>query len=276
MADTLVYISHPSDGVTTFQRARVERAPDVAGAPGAFTEITNILLDSNADHTNYTDTAGTSTDWYRYRWANTAGTVFSDYSPSRQAGDYKIREWIKADIPDADITNTDWDRWRDQVFSDLALQGLGKITGTLYSWTPASNTDEWQNIDGRVSTVLQVDIYKGSDKLTTLTDWYQVGRKIRIPSPRSTWTYKYWGVEEIRNIGDLSDEMFNIVYWGMRLKYLFRRLADRQNFKFYLSADKTSDITITDLEKMAAEARSEYEVRLASVKSGIGLPTYRA
>src|SRR5947209_3667267 len=99
MANTLVIINNPADGVTTYQNGKVQRAPDSSGTPGTFADLATTALDGTAETTNYTDIAGLTTDWYRYRWENTAATVVSDWSASIQAGDYLIRQWVTKDIP---------------------------------------------------------------------------------------------------------------------------------------------------------------------------------
>jgi hypothetical protein len=64
-----------------------------------------------------------------------------------------------------------------------------------------------------------------------------------------------------------------ILYWGMRLKYLDKRLAERANFRYFLSADKTSDVPLGQLEAHRNTAAKEFETRLADVKQTYAMPS---
>lgn len=138
---------------------RVERAPDAAGVPGAFAEITAVDIDDSDLYTLYNDAVGAATDWYRHRWSNAAGTVFSGYSPSLQAGDSQMRQWIRADIPDADLTATIWDRWIDQSLIDLYAFGLWKpVTQTVTVTSSNGAVDRLYGINGEIRDVFAVEV----------------------------------------------------------------------------------------------------------------------
>ena len=274
MAQTTITAATPSDGITTYQKIRIERAPNSGGVPGAWAEVVSIDVDPFNEFTSYTDTGGADTDWYRYRYANTGGSVFSNYSNAIQAGDYLIRQWIKADIPDADLTNSDWDRWRDEVLTDLSVKYIGRPIYPPQSITPSGYSDEWHGLNADIRKVVRVEIYDSAGfRVTATPRWLQFGRNIRIENPLPTQTYKVFGVGILRNLADLDQELFMILYWRVRLKYLARRLADRANFRYFLSADKNTDVPLGQLEAHRNTAAREFEIRLADVRQTYAIPS---
>jgi hypothetical protein len=274
MPQTTIVAPLPNDGIVTYQRWRIERAPDSAGAPGAYAEIINQALDQYTENQVYIDSAGATDSWYRYRYSNTALTVNSTYSSDRQAGAYTVRDWLRADIPDADITTTDWDRWRDMAIQEFRNEGVGRPLAAALDFTPTSDTDEWVNLPAAYRTIIRVDIYYSSRYMTNTPEWYAWGRKVRIPRPNKTYTYKLWGIGEIRTLADIDDELFPLLYWYMRMKYLDKRIADRQNFRQFLAADKVSDVkTEMLLEMKLKDAKMEYATRLSRAQTTWPIPT---
>lgn len=273
MAQTTISARTPTDGIVTYQRILVERAPDVNGAPGTFVQIVNVAIDQYNEYTDYTDTTGTVADWYRYRYANTALLVYSDYSDVIQAGDYIIRQWIMADIPDTDLTKADWDRWRDEVLADLSVKYVGRPIYPPQSITPAGYTTEYYPLTGDIRKVIRVDIYDSAGFFVSgATKWSQFGRYLRIIRPQPSLTYKVYGLGLLRDLSDLDDELFMILYWGMRIRYLDRRLAERANWRFYLSSDKGSDVPLHDLEAHRTRAQSEFDSRLTDIRQTYSVP----
>lgn len=271
MSRNILDIPNP-DGLDSivYDTILLERAADGGGAPGAFAQIASIPIDVNNETTHYVDTTGTPTDWYKYRYQ--LGATQSDYSGYIQYGDYTVRTWIKADIPDADITSVDWDRWRDQVMNDLSLYDLGRYANYV-DFVPASFTDEWHDLPMEQRTVVRVDIYDSAGYYITHTpQWEQQIRKIRIINPSPFYTYRVYATAEIRAFKDLDDELFMLLYWGMRLKYLDKRVNDRTNFRKYLSSTKGESVSTQDLLQLKRDAQAEWTSRLIAATRRVAIP----
>lgn len=274
MAQTTIIAPLPSDGITTYQKLLIERAPDSSGSPGAYAQIANVALDQYNENTSYIDTSGATTSWYRYRYANTALSIFSSYSTDVQAGTYTVKTWLQRDIPDADITSADWDQWRDMGIQEFRNKGIGRPVADALSITPTSNLTYFYDIPAGYRTIIRVDIYDASGNYITATpQWMQWGRKLRIFRPETTWTYKCYGLGEIRDLTDIDDELFPLLYWYMRVKYLDKRIAERQNFRMFLNADKVSDVkTEVLLEMKLKDAQAQLNSRLLEAQENWPIP----
>lgn len=276
MAQTTIIIPLPSDGITTYQNARVERAPDSAGVPGAYTEIANVTLDPYNQHTSYTDLGGASNSWYRYRYANSGGTVFSSYTADVQAGQYTVKTWLKRDIPDADLTDADWDQWKDMALLAFRTAGLGRPITTPLTFTPGSNNDRTVNLDGAYRRMVRVSIYDAASGvyITDTGQWRQWGRQVEITRPLTNCTYKLYGLGEIRSLADIDDEIFPVLYAYMKVKYLDKRIEERENFRMFLNADKISDVKLSELlDAKLRDAKIEYSSSLATALQYYEVPT---
>lgn len=272
MVSVLYVASNPRDGLTTYQKIRIERAPDAAGVPGAFSLVATVSIDSFNENTDYTDNgASATTDWYRHRWETTDALSFSDWSDSLQAGDSIVRQWISADIPDADVTDAMWDTWRDQAFQEMSFEYLGRpVTQTL---TPtATANDEFFSLNGEVRIVLRVDQYDGSDYMGWTDQWEQRGRQIRIFYPDSSTTYKVYGIGELRDYGDIDDELFMLVYWMIRRSYIDWRIAQRANWKLFQVAERPDDTSTGALIQLRELAHREVQMRLDKARQIHAIP----
>jgi hypothetical protein len=250
---------------------RVERAPDAAGAPGAFAEIADVEIDDSDLYTLYNDNAGAPTDWYRHRWANLAGSVFSGYSASLQAGDSQMRQWIRADIPDADLTAAVWDRWIDQALIDLYAFGLWKpVSQTITPTSSSGAVDRVYGINGELRDVYAVEVI-GTDASAIHqyqligNEFMQEGRNIRIPSASTGYKYVIWGKARFATVGELTDEGYMLLYHMVRAKYLQFRENSRANYRKFIIIDRDSDITPEQIRQMKVDAHAEVERRIKAL-----------
>lgn len=274
MANPVLYVaSNPSDGIATYQKVRIQRAPDSSGVPGAYSNVVLLDIDSSNENTNYTDTGGVaSTDWYHHRWETTDGLTVSAYSAALQAGDYLIRQWVKSDIPDADITNTMWDYWRDQAIQDLSFEQVARPADTQSLTATGNTTDQWYSLNAGIRIVTRVDMYSGNDYVGWTDQWEQRGRQLRLFFPDSALTYKVYGIGEIRNLGDLDDELFMLVYWMVRRAYLDFRIAQRANWKNFQVAERPDDTSTPALVNLRAIASAEVQARLEKARKVYVMP----
>lgn len=273
MATVLYVASNPKDGLTTYQKIRIERAPDSSGSPGAFSLVAIIDIDSFNESTDYTDTGATATtDWYRHRWQTTDGaTKVSDWSAFLQAGDSIVRQWIRADVTDADLTLTMFDRWRDQAFSELQSKQLGRIvTQTV---TPAADAnDAFINLNSDLRIVYRVDMYDGGNYAGWTDQWEQVDRQVRLFYPSASTTYKFYAIGELRDYGDIDDELFMLVYWMIRKSYLDYRVAQRAHWKLFQVSERPDDTSTGALIQLRELAHREVDQRLADARRIIPIP----
>jgi hypothetical protein len=274
VATTTIVIKIPDTGIATYQKVEIDRAPDSAGVPGAFANIATPVLDEFNETTVYVDTGGATNSWYRYRYTNTAVSIWSEYSPSFQAGQYTVRTWLQNDIPDADLDTTDWDTWRDMAFQEFRNEGVGRPVADALEFTPGSEDDAWVNIPATYRTIIWCDIFYSTHRITETPEWKVWGRKIRIARPNTNFTYKFYGIGDIRSLADIDDELFPLLYWYMRMKYLDKRIAERQNFRMFLNADKVSDVKTEQLLEMKLkDAKIEYASRLSRAQTNYPIPT---
>lgn len=272
MTRNILDIPNPTD-LTTYQKVRIERAADAGGVPGAFAELVVVDATLYSEKFQYIDTTGSATSWYRHRYANTALTVNGDYSPSIQFGDYLIRQWIKLDIPDADLgvgsvtVNDRWDKWRDQVIQDLSNEGLGRVAPPQ-DITPTDSKVELYGLNAEIRRAIQMDVYsKAGWHVGQYHNWKQWGRQVRIYHPRTTQTYKVWGVAELTCLPDIDDELYTTVKWGMRMYYVGWRRDQRLDMRPALSRTRLSDTTTNaDFRALFADAESQFRSRVEKAK----------
>jgi hypothetical protein len=254
VAVNALYLPNPGDGTTTYSNVRIERAVNNAGAPGAFTEITNIAIDASDEFTAYSDTTGATDSFYQHRWANAAGTIFSGYSDYIQAGDSPLKQRLKGDIPDADLTDTFWNRWITRAMLQLYNLGVwyeGRATITITKLISANVEDERYVIPAALRQVFSVEAI---DTSTTqhifwlqADEWSVENRTIRFIRPSTQWKYVLHGKAQYQQLGELTNDVEELAYHLVVRMYLQKRINDRRNFRKWVVFDRTSDITLKDL-----------------------------
>lgn len=248
----------------TYANVLLERAPDAGGTPGVFAQIASIAIDTSNEQTAYVDTTGATTSWYKHRYEISGGGTLSDYTTAIQFGDYVVRQRIKTDIPDTDITNTMWDQWRDRTVQDMHGAGLGR-PAAAQSITPTSNTTEFYNLNAEIRRVVRVDVHSGDQFVATKQSWYQWGRQLRLVYPLTTLIYKIYGIAQLRGLVDMDDELQEILYWGMRLRYIDFRINERMNFRPFLARTRGTDTGHPrDFQSLKAEAQREWDTRVTN------------
>lgn len=258
------YASNPDDGVTTYSHVRIYRAPDAGGTAGAFTLIATVAIDASDEYTEYLDTGGEDTSWYQHEWYNATGPLLSNRSPALAAGDSVVRQWLRADMADADVTNTMWDRWTKQTLIDLYNRGISKPTAATITITEGSDGsfNELYDISSSIRDVTMVErvsndaLLRHSDWVTT-GQWQQVGRDIRIVGASDVHLYRVHGKRQFNSIGELTDDYFMLAYRMIRLRLLTYRLSQRSNFYRHTIFDKSTDIGIPELRAMIGDAERE-------------------
>lgn len=266
MSRNALKIPNP-DGVDTaaYTQIVLQRAPDVGSTPGVFATVQTVDIDTTEENTLIVDDSGASDSWYQFYY--TDGTTDSDTTDPIQIGDYLVRQWCREDIPDTDITTTKWDYWRDQTIQDIANAGLGR-PADIQSIDPSSATDEWHGLNAEIRRVHRVEKYDSGGYLLTATrNWQQRGRQLRIIRPNTDHTYKVYGVAEIRSLADLDDELYTILQWGMRWRYLLFRQGEFQNYRQSLSRTRQANTpSMRDFTVLEQRAKSEYNDRLEKAK----------
>lgn len=244
-----------------FTNTLLERAPDSGGVPGTFAQIASLTIDTAREFTKYVDALGEATSWYRWRY--TDGTTNGDYSTNIQFGDYKVRQWIKSDILDTDITNSNWDQWRDETIIDMANEGLGRPVETPQDFAPATFKNMEVDVRSDIRRVVRVELFKNDNFYTVIRNWHQFGRKLRIFFPRTTFTYRVWGIGELRGLIDLDDNLFEILKWGMKMRYTDFRKNQRLDLRAFLARTRQTDTSsVRDFQALYLEAKREFQDRV--------------
>lgn len=200
--------------------------------------------------------SGSVDSWYQHRWANTGGTVFSGYSDNIQAGDSPLKQRLKGDIPDADLTDSFWNRWITRAMLQLYNLGVwyeGRATITPTKLISANTVDERYVIPGALRQVFSVEII---DKTTTqliawldADEWTVENRTIRLIRPSDQWLYVLHGKQQYQQLGELTNDVEELAYHLIRRMYLQKRINDRINFRKWVVFDRTSDVTLKDLRE---------------------------
>jgi hypothetical protein len=263
-----------------YEQMIVQRAPNAAGVPGAFVQIAAVPIDFSDLYTLYNDPAGAPTDWYRHLWWDGA-LLFSGESPALQAGDSQMRQWIRSDIPDADLTGTKWDDWIDQSLIDLYAFGLWKPMSQIITPTSANGAvNRSYNINGELRDVYAVEVI-GTDASAVHqyqlvgNEFVQEGRSIRIPAASVGYKYVIWGKARFATVGELTDEGYMLLYHMVRAKYLQYRENQRANYRKFIVMDRDSDISPEQIRQMKVDAQAEVEKRknaLAFAEPAIPVP----
>ncbi len=341
--------TQPPDGNPVYTKVEIERAPDNgSGAPGAWTNIATVTIDPDNSYAySYEDDAGAVTSWYRHRYTNAAVSEWSDYSTEIQTNDFWPLQQLRADIPDADILDADWDDWMIQTMLDLWTEGIWlpheepilieldsddlteeryDIPATLFevcrveqvAKRPKKTITDATNATPIVvtsvahgfssgDTVLVEDVLGNTtangawviDRLTADTfslrfsagtaaytsggsarksgtrhiawlysgvEWAQRDRQIRLIEPSTAYDYVLHGKRRFRDISELREEHFMLVYWMTRQKYLDKRVRERSNTRQFKVLDRLADITTTDLREFFRLSNVQVERRLGVLR----------
>lgn len=271
--------SNPKD-IETFPYIRVQRADDAAFTVAVAT-VSTALADTANESTLFIDTAGTTSTYYRHRGQDDAiGTTFTDWSTAILYGDYLVRQQIIRDVSvlgvvPSGIDNNDWDTWRDETLIDMQAKGLGR-PATIQDMTFTASQDAWKDLNSDIRRVTSVEVWRSTtDYWTTIRGWDQRGRQLRIYKPLgSGFIYKVYGRGELRDLNDLDDELFGVLYWGMRWKYILKRGAELLDFRPYLGKTKqNSGITPQAFQALADSAYAKYIERVYDVLRNEGVPS---
>lgn len=266
---------NPKDMVT-FPKIRVQRSATGLFA-GEEADVGVFDVDTTNEDTIVIDTAGTATSYYRHRGENFPHTIETAYTKGILFGDYVIRQMIKHDIPDADIVDADWDIWRDETFLDMQMLGLGRSLDPV-TFTPATSEDYNKTLPGAMRRVSRVEIWwrTPSRYWTDIRAWEQRprSRTLRIMHPRNGFDYLIYGLGELRDLSDLDDELWNILYWGMRWRYMLMRQHERVDMRPFMSRTRQSDTTSQqDFKHLADDAKLQFDQRVAQVLLNEGMPS---
>jgi hypothetical protein len=188
-----------------------------------------------------------------------------------------IRDCSVVGIVPSGITTIDWDSWRDQAFMDMQAKGLGRAAA-IFSFVPSSNSNEWNNLPSDIRRVTGVDVYPGGTYYwTSIRAWEQRGRQIRIYRPNTAWTYKVYGRGQLRDLNDLDDELWGVLYWGMRWKYILKRQAERIDSRPYMGRTRTADTPSNpNFQQLADSAYAMFIERIYDVLQNEGVPSGEA
>ncbi len=154
-----------SSGIATGYK--IERAPDISGSPGAWTEIVNVVGTYN---TFYSDTVATTsaTYWYRVRAYNALGD--SDYSypisvsvaPPPYAPYYLYSYLIATNQPEVDVYWNDYYNDAGNV-TGYRIERAPDVSGSPGTWT------EIATVLGRYN-----NFYGDTAVMVNTTYWYRV------------------------------------------------------------------------------------------------------
>lgn len=206
----------------------------------------------------------------------------TDYTTGVLFGDYWARQQIRNDIPDGQDLNDNvlWDGWRDQTLLDMQGLGLGR-PADIQDFSPGSSTDYTVALRADIGRVTNVEIWRTQAPIsywTSIRAWEQRGgmrgRTLRIMRPKTGYTYRIYGMSELRDLNDLDDELWMILYWGMRWRYMLYRGAERVSMRPFLSRTRQSDTTTQmDFKRLADDAKLQFDQRVASILYNEGIPS---
>ena len=278
MAVNTVWTVNPAglNAALGYTQTHVERAPDAAGVPGAFTEIAIATIDTSDEFTAYMDTGGATDSWYRYRWRiGTAGS-FSGYDGSGvQVGTNAVKTSLIRNLPDADITSPFWDDWIAFALIDLFAKGIWKLSSiditpttsggqTATSYAIASAIRDVTNIEARSTATgnpLVMTIEQGSE-------WEQRGRNVFIKGADTAYIYRVWGKARYTAVGEMTDDFFKLLYDMVRVRYFEFRENGRGNYRAYIVLDRNADITPEQLSTFRREAEQKVAQSIAQLSLG--------
>lgn len=120
----------PVDGAPQWVKVEISRAPNQVvsdvDTPSTYSVIDTVTGDLEGIGPQrwfyrYEDTgaAGTFDDWYKYRFADVTGLLFSNYSEDTQVNEIRAIQWALGDITDADLTKDDIVGWAERALSGL-------------------------------------------------------------------------------------------------------------------------------------------------------------
>jgi hypothetical protein len=261
----------------TFPNVHVQRATDAAFTTPV--DVETKAADTTNEATVFIDTGGTTSSYYRHRGETADALSWTDWSPSILYGDYVVRQQVIRDcstlgVVPSGIESNDWDSWRDQGFLDMQAKGLGR-PADIQELSFTAGQDEWKDLNADIRRVTQVEVWSGAYYWTSVRGWDQRGRQLRVYRPLGTpYVYKVYGRGELRDLTDLDDELWGVLYWAMKWKYILKRQAELVDFRPYLG--KTKQITGLDpmsFQRLADQAYAKFLERISDTLRNEGVPS---
>lgn len=270
----------PIDGSPVWTYVRIQRASDNGGgAPDTFADVALVALSTSGRWgAEYDDDAQLNGDeWYRHRFTILGEATYSDWSEEVQIDEFQVILWLLADIPDTSIDKTTLIQWVDQTIVDLwplfwirYPETSAQRTAAII--TPADNdaddsTDERYDIPSDLYEVCRLEKVSATNGhhvswMFISVEWEQEGRTLRIFEPNDSYNYMPHGKKRIRDISDLEEAWFQLIYWMVRKQYLDLRENQRANTARFLVFDQRTDTKPEWLSKFRAEATSEVDRRM--------------
>lgn len=269
----------PVDGVPVYTKVEISRAPNAAGTPGAWGVLATVTGSTTGKffYSYEDDTSPSTLDaWYRHRYADVTGLLFSDYSEEVQVDEFLALLWALADITDSDVDVDAVTQWANQGVTDLWPEIWQRYPSNAAERTAATLTiddllvagtfDEYYPIPSDLFEVWRVEridrtTYAHQAWLFANVEWDQYERELRLHAPTDLYKYRMHGKRRYRDLSELGEELYQLIYWMVRLAYLDWRENKRANTPRFLVADRKSDTTPEQLVKFRAEAALEVATR---------------
>jgi hypothetical protein len=277
----------PVDGAPVWTKAEIYRAADVAGIPGVFSKIATVTLSTTGRWGyRYEDDAasGTLDDWYYHRYADTAVALFSDPSEQVQVDEFLAILWALGDITDDDVDINAVTQWCNQAITDMWTEGVwmrypsGSAERTAALITPTTDADngsvdERYTIPADLFEVCRVErlnatTSKHENWLYMGVEWEQEDREVRLIDAESSTSalYMMHGKRRFRDIAELDESHYQLIYWMIRKQYLDFRVNKRANTPRFQVFDRKSDTTPEQLRWFLQVAQVEVDRRMGPLK----------
>lgn len=173
------------------------------------------------------------------------------------------------DIPDADVTPENWERWSRMLVLDLFARGIWKPVRVAVAITATGGVaDEYYQIPDTIEDVYAVERTDNTAPYHHLeylpSDGYEiVEREVRIfnASTATGDRYVIHGRGAYALASDLRDIFTGLVYHLLRKRYLEQRKTQRANFYLQILQDPARDTTLDQFSRMLAESEAEIQMR---------------
>jgi hypothetical protein len=273
----------PVDGIPVYVKAKIQRAPDAAGTPGAWGTIATVTGSTTGKwFYRFEDDASPSTldAWYRHIFTDLAEAADADPSEEVQVDEFLAILWALADITDDDVSIDAVTQWANQGVADLWPRIWQRYPASAAERTAATilpddvlvagTNDEHYPIPSDLFEVWRVEkidatSFRHIAWLFSNVEWEQADREIRLMNPSETYRYRMHGKKRYRDLAEVGEELYQLIYWQIRKQYLDWRVNKRANTPRFLVFDRKSDTTPEQLRDFLDEAIAQVDRRISEL-----------
>lgn len=268
----LLELRNPADLIETYASIEISRASSEGGSYSVVSTPdidTDTASDLSTGYTQYNDTAGGTTDWYKFRY-KTSGGAYGPYSDEFQAGTSTIEARFRREIRDTnsadyffsadDVANFK----RDAIFSLWPLTWFEDIDETLST----DGTTEKFGFPSGVTRVNDIELIDSNGSaVASVKGWKQRSRQVIFSvAPASGYTLRLYVDKMFRKLAEVPEVYDEYILDYMKLKAYKVLQSDRMKYYKYNAVVKAEGGNLPSIALAIRDKKLELKDRLNELR----------